>query len=286
LAEIPARLKFFSKTSTPLSIYICTDALLKFAKEVLGAIQTPFVLVSGDSDIPIDYSYLGDAFDQIVKNEYLLAWFAQNKSIEHSKLHSLPIGLDYHSKWVDPKIWGGGLILPALQELEIRKTLKESPLWPQRQPKAYCDWIFALDRGDRNLCKEQIDLSACIFPQGSLSRLMAWQAQSNCAFVISPSGAGIDCHRTWEALALGCVPIVKRNHLSDVFDGLPVIIVDDWRVVTQALLIEKFEAMKGNTFDYSRLFLSYWSDEIHLKSSMASKMPRMTMDQYRQFITQ
>ena len=38
-------------------------------------------------------------------------------------------------------------------------------------------------------------------------------------------GFGQDCHRTWEALYLGVVPVVSRTCLtdhSDLYDGLPV----------------------------------------------------------------
>ncbi|QWE06921.1 hypothetical protein [Polynucleobacter sp. JS-JIR-5-A7] len=286
LAKIPERIKAYPRESDPISIYICTDALPKFVTEVLKHIQLPFVLVTGDSDISINRSYLGENFDRIIENPFLDTWFAQNKAIDSPKLQSLPIGIDFHSKWVDPQIWGGGLILPALQELELRKIFSESLPWSEREPKAYCDWIFSLDRGDRSLCKEHVDLSACIFPQANLSRTMAWQAQSNYAFVISPSGAGTDCHRTWEALALGCIPIVKRHHLSDLFVDLPVIVVDEWKIVTQDFLIGQHANLKDRAFDYSGLFLSYWADRIGLKNSPAHQASKMTMDQYRHLITQ
>ena len=51
-------------------------------------------------------------------------------------------------------------------------------------------------------------------------------------FIISPHGNGLDCHRTWEALALGCYPIIKSSPLDCMFEGLPVIIVNNWNEVT------------------------------------------------------
>ena len=46
-------------------------------------------------------------------------------------------------------------------------------------------------------------------------------------FVPSPAGNGIDCHRTWEALYLGAVPVVLR---SEYFGerNWPVLVVDSW----------------------------------------------------------
>ncbi len=60
--------------------------------------------------------------------------------------------------------------------------------------------------------------------------------QSEYAFVISPHGNGVDCHRTWEALALGCVPIVRTSPLDALYEGLPVLIVSNWCEVTADFL--------------------------------------------------
>jgi hypothetical protein len=49
--------------------------------------------------------------------------------------------------------------------------------------------------------------------------------------VVSPHGNGLDCHRTWESLVLGNIVIVKRSSLDPLYEGLPVVIVDDWREI-------------------------------------------------------
>ena len=74
-------------------------------------------------------------------------------------------------------------------------------------------------------------------------------------YVISPHGNGLDCHRTWESLALGCIPIIKTSPLDRMFEGLPVLIVKNWSDITQELL---------NTFEPSgnldKLRLNYWNE--------------------------
>jgi hypothetical protein len=59
-------------------------------------------------------------------------------------------------------------------------------------------------------------------------------------FVASPPGRGIDCHRTWEALIMGCVPIVLNKSIVDVYKGGPVMVVNSWEEVTEQSL-KKFE---------------------------------------------
>lgn len=54
------------------------------------------------------------------------------------------------------------------------------------------------------------------------------KALSESKFVLSPAGNGFDCHRTWEALYLGAIPIVKRAHWPFINKPLPVLIIDEW----------------------------------------------------------
>jgi hypothetical protein len=44
-------------------------------------------------------------------------------------------------------------------------------------------------------------------------------------FVVSPPGAELDAHRTWEALALGAVPMVLRGPLDPLLAKLPVVML-------------------------------------------------------------
>ncbi|MEA9598578.1 hypothetical protein VC178_01545 [Polynucleobacter sp. AP-Sanab-80-C2] len=269
----------------PVSIYICSDALPYFSKYVLPAIQIPFVLVSGDSDLSISVQTLGPTLKAIADHSLLIAWFAQNKDSEHTKLRALPIGLDFHSRWRDAQIWGGGFILPAMQEAELRQILQQSPRWSERKVLAYCNWGVSVDRGDRQECKQKMNPQAYFYQSKRLSRTQTWVEQAQYAFVISPSGAGLDCHRTWEALALGCVPIVKRSPMGEVFEGLPVLMVDDWAQVSPLFLKEQAERLQGQTMDYSRLLLRHWIGQINLNSANQVFAPvRCTLDQMKEIV--
>ena len=285
LAEMNDRISQYPEQSRALSIYVCTNALTEFVKQVLPKIDRPFILLSGDSDMPVNKDALGSTIEQICEHSKLALWFAQNKDCEHPKLRALPIGLDLHSKWIEPTIWGGGLILPTLQELEIKQILSKSKQWNARKSVAYCDWVMALDRGDRQECKDAIDPKLCIYPGNALPRSQSWTNQAECAFVISPSGAGTDCHRTWEALTLGCVPIVKKSGISDLFTDLPVIVVKDWHEVTTAFLQAKHQEMERQSFDFSKLLMSYWKRQIMGVQADSESLPRMSMAQFRQMLT-
>jgi len=279
---------FSSVGKRPISVYVCSDALSNFAQTVLPQIQAPFVLVSGDSDLAISPKTLGKDFDVIANHPMLAAWFAQNKDTQHPKLHSLPIGLDFHSRWRDGQIWGGGAILPSMQEAELRQVLHQSQKWSDRKMMAYCNWGVSADRGDRAECKQKMDPAAYFYQTKRATRFDTWAEQAQYAFVTSPSGAGMDCHRTWEALALGCVPIVKRSPMSDVFDGLPVLVIDDWSQVNPSFLKDQAQRMQGEVFDYSRLLLQYWVSQIQAGGAAAiehSFSPlRCSLDQMKEIV--
>jgi hypothetical protein len=48
--------------------------------------------------------------------------------------------------------------------------------------------------------------------------------------VISPAGHGVQCHRTWEALYAGAVPVLlsEDSPVDRLYDGLPVALLSSW----------------------------------------------------------
>jgi hypothetical protein len=61
----------------------------------------------------------------------------------------------------------------------------------------------------------------------------------NHKFMICPIGNAIDCHRNWEVLYLKRVPIMKKHkYLEKLFEGFPVLFVENYNQVTENLLIE------------------------------------------------
>lgn len=77
--------------------------------------------------------------------------------------------------------------------------------------------------------------------RGTSSALSSsYSSSSSCvAFVASPRGNGIDCFRTYEALMLGAVPVLRRlsQPLDEVLEPFSVM-VDSWRDVNATSLAE------------------------------------------------
>lgn len=262
------------------SIYINTDASSSFYKKILPGIVNPLLLVVGNSDKSFGYE---GSVNKILESEKITALFAQNLEIEHPKVFPLPIGLDYHNIWEKPRKNSLGYrITPLLHERFILKTLASSVNLDNRKNLLYCNWHFKIDRGDRRACYEGINHELCFFEQSPVNRLQNYSNQSKFRYVLSPSGLGSDCYRTWEAIILGCIPVIRRSNMSNYFKHLPVIIVNEWHEITFEFLEARFNEMKKIEFDYGFIFMDFWKRAIDLHN-LPSSYPdyMMTLDAYR-----
>jgi hypothetical protein len=115
---------------------------------------------------------------------------------------------------------------------------------------------------DRKDAVKAMNKELIYYEEKPVSRLITWNKQKDYAFVICPHGGGLDCHRNWEALCLGCIPIVKTSSIDNLYNDLPVLIVKEWQVITNELLndtISTFKAkIENNEFNIEKLKLSYW----------------------------
>lgn len=279
--SIPEQLDQVAMDRDSVSIYLCTDSVPFFVNEVLAKIRRPFVLVTGDSDLAVNESTIQN-IETLLPNPYLKKWFAQNLSYDHSKIVPMPIGLDFHSAWQNPRHYNGQHILPAHQEGELRSVSRAAKKFSERTPLAVCDWIGHSTYGDREEARREIPADARFVPTRRLPRHVLWQEYAKHAFVASPSGVGMDCHRTWEALALGCVPIIKKSPLTPLFEGMPVLIVENWNQLTSEYLQQQQCNFSTQEFDYSKIFLTDWWARIYKDEQGQSCMS--TVDDMRFFV--
>jgi hypothetical protein len=56
-------------------------------------------------------------------------------------------------------------------------------------------------------------------------------------FVVCPMGFGIDTHRFYESVWMGCTPIVTSSGLDELYKKYNALIVNSWDEVTEELLI-------------------------------------------------
>lgn len=86
-------------------------------------------------------------------------------------------------------------------------------------------------------------------------------------FCISPEGNGIDCHRHYEALMLGCIPVVEDNPIMrERYEGCPILYTKDYRDINERYLQRKYNEMLNQTWDFSKLLLSNYPPELQAEA--------------------
>jgi len=82
-------------------------------------------------------------------------------------------------------------------------------------------------------------------------------------FVVSPEGNGIDCHRHYEALIAGCIPIIEYNtKIEEKYKNCPILYTTDYSEINEEYLIKKYNEMIDVPYDFSRLFLSHYDNDM------------------------
>jgi hypothetical protein len=248
-------------------IYIQGSAVPDFTKNVLPQIRVRFKLVTGDCDETIPKDVLSKhAFQKFINDQRLIHWYSQNLAIQHPKMTGIPIGLDYHTLAEERhQVWGD-----ALPSIEQEKMLYEILLssTPLKSRKLMCHANFQFNKGagyarkDRSDALKQVPKELVYYQPRPLPRKETWEGQAKMTFVLSPHGNGYDCHRTWEALALGCIPIVKTSPIDYLFENLPVLIVQSWADVTEQLLSDTREKFYNQPFHMTKLTLQHWMNVI------------------------
>lgn len=250
-------------------VWMRLTALPQFVREALPRIHARFALLTGDEDWSIPGSFSGS--EELLASPKLLYWFSQNldAGAQHPKLRVLPIGLDFHTISNGPR-WGHEQATPAAQEAELDELRRVMPRTADRQLLAHADFHFNKRKDqtwgdDRDAVQRALENNPnVVFQAKKLKRIELWREKTRFAFVVSPHGNGLDCHRTWESLVLGNIVIVKRSSIDALYSGLPVVIVDDWRQIDAANL-RRWHAEHQGAFErpevLERLTNRYWIEQ-------------------------
>jgi hypothetical protein len=259
----------FTNFRPGMTVYVASTALREFVNWI-QMFPGAFILVTGDCDlcVPNDVFPMFKEFLDFIEHPKIIHWYSQNCVGKHPKLSQIPIGLDYHTMSAGHHSWGPQTT-PIEQEIMLKQIcMNAEPFW-NRKVKCYGNFQFLMttrfsyDRGD---AINKVPQELVFYEPTHTLRENCWKNQADYAFVLSPHGNGLDCHRTWEALCLGCIVIVKTSALDPLYERLPVLIVKEWSDVNKALLDRivgeyKTKTLNG-TFRFEKLKLGYWMDII------------------------
>jgi len=252
------------------SVYVISSTIPAFIKSVMPHIKGRFVLVTGDSTlrVPSQVFQRDEDMQSFINNPQVVHWFAQNGDLDHPKFTRIPNGMDYHTLAAQGNQKWGARKLPTQQDDLLRKVRNSAPEFSNRATKVLLG--FSTDTSAaRTDILNHFKKSHIYQDPSPGDREHYWKDIASTKYVASPSGAGWDCHRTWEALALGSIPIVESTGMDKLFldNGLPVSIITDWAEVEnleESQLAKKFG--ERSKVVPPAITLKYWVDQIKSKS--------------------
>ncbi|MEI7776223.1 MAG: hypothetical protein WCK17_15770 [Verrucomicrobiota bacterium] len=180
------------------------------------------------------------------------------KAAEPGRLVAIPIGIE-NAHWNRA---GSPSHFPQIGHFG------ELTAWAQRPIDVFACFNPATNAAEREPLRKEILIQlprAWREPTLSQSEFASQLRQSK--FVVSPPGNGSDCHRTWEALYLGAIPVILRDTLdSSLVDGLPIWAVDDWDEFLSITQSERNRiGLKLLERERGMLDLGYWYSKIRIE---------------------
>ena len=180
-------------------------------------------------------------------------WYAQNVNFKHQDLVPIPIGLENHKGMQK----GSSIDTNFISIFE--------PLYNNGKisDKIYSN--FGNTHNNRQNVRNFLNYNNLTYNDTFNTPYSEYMKNmSKYLFVASPRGNGIDCHRTWEALLMGCIPIVERHFMYDNYN-LPIIQIDSWDdlINKNILQIYKDKFLRNELFtDTTHLSMDYWKNLI------------------------
>ncbi|HEY6631215.1 MAG TPA: hypothetical protein VIZ90_07170 [Rhizobiaceae bacterium] len=212
-----------------------TCDLDRFAVEALPRISRPFILVTGDGDISVPGDLRPETVARLLASPLLVAWLTQNHDGGgDNRIAPLPIGLDLHT----PRPFDS----PRRLAEALRSIAAERVAAAAQPLSVFCDAGLALSPERARAVDALAGCDHVVMAPRRLPQRAIWRRYASHPFVLSAPGNGLDCHRTWEALYLGSMVIARRSALDPLYDGLPVLLVDDWGDIRDRALLEEFRA--------------------------------------------
>ena len=220
-------------------VFVEGELLVDFFEHIHPQIVSSYILISHNADVGIDNSYVKYIDDKV------LHWFALNVLVEHHTITPIPIGIE-NAHYANAG-WKGFF------DTNYRTD--------HTRPRICAQFNTVTNPERPDILKKVASLSTVDTPlRKSQPRNVATARQY--MFIASPPGNGEDCHRTWEALLWGCIPIVRHSVCVDYFIslGLPIWATDSWdelATYSEYDLKQKYDVIRSSS-RIDALYMEYW----------------------------
>lgn len=209
---------------------------------VVSMINKKFVIISHNSDITYNENIIS-----LIPNNVIRVWCQNYNGFENDKIKPLPIGLE-RKRWF-PEQRKQSIIEENINITKINRIEKVYMNFDPNTNPIRRSWFDYLN--DKNFVDNEMIGNGSGY-SNYVSKLTSYK------FVVSPPGNGIDCHRNWECLYMGAIPIIQKSNFSNhIFSDMPVLLVDSYTDIN-AELLNNYK--KSGNLD--KLNCEYWINKI------------------------
>jgi len=237
--EIAPDLAFLKICQKMKTIFVYTHLLPYFKSFVAPRLQEAFVLITHNSDHGVGIDDL-----DLLNHPFLMAWYAQNCEVSHSKLRALPIGLA-NSQWGSERLTQ---VLEAGCNYKKTKTL-------------YVNFSSSTHSGRQGIV-DIVSRVPGVTLGASLSFTQYIAQMADHRFCLCPRGNGVDTHRFWEAQYVDTIPVLLKQDWTQAYSNLPVLLIDCWEDLLHLDLDEAFIRLSTTNYDRAPLYLNWYRHQM------------------------
>ena len=263
-----------------------------FMNSVLATLTSPFTLVVGTADFTFPFCLYDcrypkiENIDQHLKtlfsNTFFRKAFVENLDTDHLRFEPIPLGI------LGPVINDIEHIkdIPSSDKRDINLFLchRSRPDEEQFSIRKHVDEVskqWNVSNYTRIISVENSDVKTGVGFGIDKKEYIEYLKRSR--FCICTTGGGLDpCPKAWEAIAMGCIPIIKTSTMDRVWRKLPVIIVNKWDkdTITEEKLDRWYSRLKDEHTEPRRsenikmLTNEYWFNFIKESSMKPVEYPR------------
>lgn len=246
----------FSHIHDGINIIFCKTDFLLSEFEYIQRLGNEVILISGNSDYPID-DYISSKKPKNIKK-----WYAQNVLTYDDKIIPIPMGIENKN---DSFREGHGV--GYHERVALKESLLNSEFDIEPTYQIYSNFEISTNYRHRGYIKEIcIQTDHIDWDEPTLNLPDFFNKIKKYKMTVCPAGNGVDTHRIWEVLYSGRIPItfkIGNFKIYELYEQLPIIIlnnVDDLK--NKNLLFEKYEQAKKNYSNIQILNYSYWESKI------------------------
>jgi hypothetical protein len=238
--------RFYNKKN----IIFCKTDLLGILFNEIDNTDTKNILISHQSD----YEISKDIF--LNKPSNILRWYAQNVNFQDDDLIPLPIGIENHF----------GPSKGTLIDLDFLSNFNPSYEFKDKIcNKIYCNFNVGTHVNRKNVYNYLTENNLVDVGNFGTSNKEFLEILSKYLFIASPRGNGIDCHRTWETMIMGSIPIVEKHFMYDTYKNLPILQISSWEDLINTNILEDYKEKYLNNELFNNLqeiTMDFWIDKI------------------------